>query len=428
MLSRRSTGRIAAAVLLLALVLRVAYVLLTPVPSLVADAAGYDAASERLVRTGSFAYPIVAVATSRTTGQDRETFIRHTPANAYTMPGYTVFLAGVRLASGPLDYLVVARVVQALLGTVSLLLLFLIARRCADDAVALTALAAAALYPPFVYAAGQLLTEPVYATVMLAFVAVLLPAIEKRSAPLWALAGALLAVSVLVRPVIVLWAVVPAAYMLWKDRRRPRRALGALAAFALAFVLVMSPWWVRNAVTYHHFVPLNTTGANPLAAATSRSYIAGGRPSADAPVPPGLLADDYALGKYWERVASQHVAEILRTDPVGYARLKLRNGWYALSHFWPPGPLEDSTGPAPLRQATRAAMFLVLALGVVGTVLAWRRPLLLIVASLPVYFVAAHLATLILNRYIYPAWWLWFVPAAFAAVQAARAARGLKAH
>lgn len=416
--------RVATAILLAALVVRVAYVLVTPVPPLVADAAGYDAASERVVRTASFAYPLVAFdARGAIVGEKREAFITRARANAYTMPGYTLFLAGVRSVSGPFDHLVVARVVQAVLGTLSLLLLFLIARRCADDETALVALAATAVYPPFVYAAGQLMTETLYTAAMLAFVAVLLWALAGRGSWRWVAAGALLAVTVLIRPVIVLWAVVPAVYVLWTHRRHPRRALMWVGAFALGFVLVMTPWWVRNAVTYRHFIPLTTTGANPLAAATSRSYIAGGRPSADAPASIELLQDDYALGRYWERVAAEHVREILRTDPLGYVRIKLANGWYALTHFWPPGPLEGSTGPAPLRQATRALMFAVLALGVVGTALAWRRPLLLLVASLPAYFVAAHLATLILNRYIYPAWWLWFVPAAFAMTAAVHAMR-----
>lgn len=416
-------SRIVAVVLLLSLVVRVVYVLATPVPALQGDAAGYDAASERLVRTGSFAYPLVAFdQQGAVTGQKRLVFIESARPNAYTMPGYTLFLSGMRLLAGGGDYLALSRMVQALLGTLSLLLLFLIARWAADDRTALVALVAAALYPPFVYASGQLLTETIYTAVMLAFVAVLLRAIDKERSLLWAAAGALLGVSVLIRPVIVLWAAVPALYVLWTRRKTPRRAFLWLAAFAVGVTAVMAPWWVRNAFVYHRFIPLTTAGANPLAAATSKSYIAGGRPSADAPVPAGLLEDDYALGKFWEKVAAEHIAEIMRTDPVGYARIKLANGWYAVSHFWPAAPLEG-VNPALLRRLTLLMMYAVLVLGCLGLVAGRRRPLLLIVGSLPLYFVAAHLATLILNRYIYPAWWLWFVPAAYAVVQAADVVR-----
>jgi 4-amino-4-deoxy-L-arabinose transferase-like glycosyltransferase len=420
---RDRTSRIAAVVLLVSLIVRVVYVLATPTPALVADAAGYDAASERLVRTGSFAYPLLAYNTQgRITGQKRTTFIVDAPANAYTMPGYTVFLASMRLLGGGSDYLLLTRVAQALLGTLSLMLLFLIARWAADDRTALVSLVAAALYPPFVYASGQLMTEALYTFVMLGFVAVLLRAIVKERPLLWAIAGALLGASVLIRPVILLWAAVPALYVLWTKRKTPRRAFVWLTAFALGVTVVMVPWWVRNAIVYHHFIPLTTASANPLAAATSKSYIAGGRPSADAPVPDALLKDDYALGKYWEKVAAEHIAEIVRTDPAGYARIKLHNGWYALSHFWPPTPV-DGTNPMWPRRITKLMMYVVLVLGWLGLAAGWRRPTLVIVASLPLYFVGVHLATLILNRYIYPAWWLWFIPAAYAVVRAVDLAR-----
>jgi 4-amino-4-deoxy-L-arabinose transferase-like glycosyltransferase len=403
-----------AAVLAASLVARLLYVLAAPLPAISADSAGYDAAAERLVRTGTFAYPILAFeATGPIRGAELEAFLS-SPSNAYTMPGYTVFLAGIwKVVADPASRLAWARVLQALLGTASLLLLYLVARRALDEKAAMVALVAAAAYPPFIWATGQLLTETLYTTAMLGFVLSVLIALDSDSVRGFAIAGLLLGVSALVRPLAVVWVVVLVAYMLIARVLPWRRVALLVGTLGIAFCLVMAPWWVRNAMRYGRFVPLTTCGANPLAAATSPSYVAGQRPKVD--YPPDLLADDYALGQYWQKVADAQIADIWRSDPLGYARIKSLNARYALIHFWPDGPGAglDST---LMRRYSRLALYLLYALGLVGLALRRRESRLWLVASLPLYFVAAHLATLFLNRYLYPAMWVWVVPAAAGAV------------
>ncbi|HEX9094312.1 MAG TPA: glycosyltransferase family 39 protein [Coriobacteriia bacterium] len=407
-MSRRSW--FVAAVLVAALVARLAYVLLAPLPPISGDAAGYDAAAQRLVATGTYAYPVVAyAATGRITGDAYAEFARMRP-NAYTMPGYTLFLAAIwRVVPDAEARLTAARVAQALLGALSLLLLYLLVRRVLDEKAAAIALVAAAIYPPFVWATGELLTETLYAFVLLAFLLAVVAALESARLRDFALAGALLGVSTLIRPLAVVWVALVVLYMMVSKRFTWGKTALATAVLGLALVAVMSPWWARNAVRYGSFIPLTTCGANPLAASTSPSYLAGGRPEVD--YPPDLLDDDLALGRYWRNVADAQIAYIVKHDPWAYVRIKLLNARFAVIHFWPEEPA-GALNTALARRYSRLMLYLFYALGLFGIWAQRRNGKLLLIASLPLYFIAAHLLTLFLNRYLYPAMWVWVVPAA----------------
>lgn len=398
------------AVVLLAAALRLGYVLTAPFPPVSGDAAGYVASAGRLVSTGTYAYPITAYAADRPiAGEDLAIFLSTRP-NAYAMPGYVLFLAPIwRAAEDPATRLTLVRIVQALLGALSVLLVWATARRILGVRAAAIALVAAAIFPPFIWATGEVLTETLFTFVLLAFLYALVVALDTTKWWQFAIAGALLGISTMIRPLAVVWIVLAVVYMVFSKRFSPLQTLVSTAALGLALVLVMTPWWVRNQQRYGVFVPLTTCGSNPLAAATSPSYLAGGRPQVD--YPPDLLDDDYALGQYWSNVANAQIDYIIKNDLGGYIRIKLLNARFAIIHFWPEAPY-GRLAVAPVRWFSRGMLYLLYALGLVGIVAWWRNGRLLLVASLPLYFIAAHLATLFLNRYLYPADWVWVVPAA----------------
>lgn len=215
------------------------------------DAVNYDAMARQLLDTGVYAY-------------------HDTKPNAFVTPGYPLLLAGVYAVVGydshdPLPYV---RYLQALLGVVSVWLVYRIAAKLAGEPAGLLAAAAAAVYPPFIWMNGAILTESFAVFALLAYVWVQLIAIERPSRAAAAAAGVLLGVTVLIRPEFLPLIAVVYGFVLLRGGRAHRREAWRLAAWSCAgLVLVMLPWWIRNAVTLHEWV-LTATQANPLSAGT----------------------------------------------------------------------------------------------------------------------------------------------------------------
>jgi dolichyl-phosphate-mannose-protein mannosyltransferase len=202
----------------------------------------------------------------------------------------------------------VARLLVALLGAATILVVYLLARRMAGPNAGLLAAAAAAIYPAFVYDAGRLMSEPPAELWLSSAVLAFIWATERRSAWAWALPGLLLGLTALTRPEYLLfgplfavlaairaWTPVPGPGELMSGRRRMRRrahgarAVGAanpsngdgyrwprlvLAAVLLAaFALPILPWTVRNAIVLDRFVPVTTLAGEALYIGT---YLPGG--------------------------------------------------------------------------------------------------------------------------------------------------------
>jgi hypothetical protein len=165
-------------------------------------------------------------------------------ATAWRPPLYTYMVAGLRWVDSPVR---VVQVVQAVVGVATPLLLYVIVRRLGGSSRA--ALAAAwigALYPPFVYFAGRVLSEnlaiPLYLLALWATVEWLLR--RTWSSAVWC--GAAWGLSTLSRPTsLPLLLVAVAVGVLW--HRRLRSGLfGAVVVVVVAAAFVV-PWMVRNA-------------------------------------------------------------------------------------------------------------------------------------------------------------------------------------
>jgi 4-amino-4-deoxy-L-arabinose transferase-like glycosyltransferase len=236
------------------------------------DASGYDAAARRLLTTGSFAFPVGGTLWSDDVFREEGwPEYERMPANAWSMPGYTAFLAAIyRLSgTGPGRHLAV-RVTQAFLSVLTLLLVFLIADRLFGRRAAWAALALNALYPPHFWAAGYLLTETLFTLLLMAQVALMVRAAGSRGWTVYASLGVATAAAAYVRPVA---AVVPALLLGlelhrgFRDRV-PSRVIATRARHFVATGLVVAafvaPWWIRNARIYRDFVPTTSAVALPM--------------------------------------------------------------------------------------------------------------------------------------------------------------------
>jgi 4-amino-4-deoxy-L-arabinose transferase-like glycosyltransferase len=198
--------------------------------------------------------------------------------SAYFPPAYSYFLGAVDLIDGHATLrdgaVNPARLSQALLGTVTVALVGLVALEAFESVtVALIALALAAVYPVLVELSGTLVAENLFTAAVLAAVWAALRAARSERPLRWvAAAGVLTGLAALTHfnGVLLLLPLLFAAV-------RARRGFAAPTVLVAAALVAVSPWIVRNAIVMHGFVPISDESGitlvgtyNPASAAYGR--------------------------------------------------------------------------------------------------------------------------------------------------------------
>jgi 4-amino-4-deoxy-L-arabinose transferase-like glycosyltransferase len=193
------------------------------------------------------------------------------PASSYS-PGVPLFVASVyKLTGGVHERL--ARIVLAVVGTLSVLFTYLIGRRLSGPVAGLIGATAIAVYPALLEYQGMVMGEPIAATLLAAAVlAVLWAASVDRSChprARWLLPGALLGALALVRPEYLGVVLLVSLVVLAKDLKSDWRGSAIRAAILLTGVMIaVLPWTVRNVIALDRFVPVSTGGGQVLFAGT----------------------------------------------------------------------------------------------------------------------------------------------------------------
>lgn len=153
-------------------------------------------------------------------------------------------------------HLVAARLVEAVLGAIGVVLLVVLTWLLWGRAVGLTTGVLAAVFPPQVMATTSLMSEAV--ALPLEAAALLAAVYYRRTGRMrWAVgSGAALGLLVLDRTSLAVL-VVPVGLLLFRHRPSWRR-LAPLGALLLAATAVVTPWLVRDRVVLHHWVPVTT--------------------------------------------------------------------------------------------------------------------------------------------------------------------------
>jgi hypothetical protein len=221
------------------------------------------------------------------------------PSSNYS-PGLPLLVAGLYEATGGVHERL-ARLLLAMIGTLSVLFAYAIGRRVeralrrpeasevagvlapraslaslpryrqANSPIVWPALVGAlvvAVYPALLEYQGMLMSEPLAATLLSGGVLAVLWA-WGGSWVRWLAPGALLGALALVRPEYLGVAVLVAAVILAREARSDwRRSLLRAAVFLGVVVVIVAPWTIRNAVELDRFVPVSTGGGQVLFAGT----------------------------------------------------------------------------------------------------------------------------------------------------------------
>lgn len=232
-----------AAIVLLALIVRIA--------AIVADG-DYQPAND------AFEYDYLARSIADGGGYPRSGYLLQGGPTAIRGPGYPVFLAAVYALSS--DSVMAGRLAGAALGALAVLLLYLVVKRIWGRRTGLIAAAMAAIFPPLVLMGRELWSEPLFIVLELGALLCVLNFRRSGGALRWAAAaGVLCGLAALTRnTAFALLVCIPLGTLIGRRRLRPSSLLAPGLVLACA-ALVIAPWAWRNVAQFDRFVPFTTS-------------------------------------------------------------------------------------------------------------------------------------------------------------------------
>lgn len=342
--------------------------------------------------------------------------------------------------SMPLVQIQAVLITQALVDTVTLILFYLLVFRLFDRRIARVALVIQAFDIRYAFQAGKLVTEVLFICLMVGFMLVYLNATSEGKMKQYRLAGLLLGLAVLTRPIPLLF---PAVLLIhaWFHPQDRRRALKGVAQLAGIMLLVVVPWVIRSSFASGDFVPLsdtffsqlwlssredgqeNSEGLEEDAVREELGSESFGRTSNQQYLNAAL---DNILAAPWQW-GRRIIGDILRAYSQPYPTLLLigpsdKGAREVIRDFFVGGSsLSDVMAIHGLWR--RLLMYVwhygILIGGVVGLVLAWREHKwrLLPLFGWVVYLTAATAAFLIEPRYVFPTMFVLTILAAYGGVR-----------
>ncbi len=185
---------------------------------------------------------------------------------AFRSVGYPLFLAGaIRIGHAVPVELPIRMIIgfaQAVVGTVTVIVTGLLARRRCSPLAGVVAASVLALWPSLVLMTGIALTETLFTCLLACGIAIAFWSEHPGERRLrWA--GVVLGLATLTRPAAVP-VVAVVALSVWARRADADRARQACGALAVGFLLALLPWVFRNALEMGSFVPTDTHGGYAL--------------------------------------------------------------------------------------------------------------------------------------------------------------------
>jgi 4-amino-4-deoxy-L-arabinose transferase-like glycosyltransferase len=213
----------------------------------------YDPASTSFAFNDTFFYSWTGAAISM---GDGFSFLGH--ASAHWPPGYSVLLAGVYTVFGADTFN--ALVANAVLGAVTVALLYWIARRALGRPAAIASAAALAVFPGQILMGDVALAETFYAFELVAFLALVMAL--GRSWRALVVLGIVAGLSALTRGEGLLFPLIVLAFGWTRGERKVAFRHAALVAVVMA--LLITPWTIRNIDVAKGFVPVGGNASYTL--------------------------------------------------------------------------------------------------------------------------------------------------------------------
>jgi 4-amino-4-deoxy-L-arabinose transferase-like glycosyltransferase len=224
------------------------------------------------------------------------------------------------------------QILQAILGGLTVILVYLISIRLTNRKVGLTAALLAALSPLSIITTSSVMSETLFTFLLI--LGIWLWSLQRGVS-----AGITFGLAALTRPVMLPFIILIALLALFFNFNR--RLHTKIAFFAL---LTLAPWTIRNAVTFDSFIPIQTYGwgANLLLGTIEVPYGTGGYVwesfNTDKDFEASKRSEPTEAGA--EKKMLQIALSRIKTDPIGwfwlrvkqYPRLFADTGTYLFKH------------------------------------------------------------------------------------------------
>jgi 4-amino-4-deoxy-L-arabinose transferase-like glycosyltransferase len=243
-----------------------------------------------------------------------------------------------------------ARLAQAVVGTVTVALVGVLAYQLWGRRASWVAMAVAAVYPPLLLAGGALLSESIGLPLELAsFILAVRARSSARRWPWLVGAGVLAGLGILDRPDSVVL-LVPLVLLAAAPFSRSWRKAAPAALIVVVALGTVAPWLIRDGRVMGHFIPLTTQGG--LVASGTYNDTSAHDPRYPAAWRPTNLVPQYrSLLKGTEYQEEQR----LRAASVDY--VKQHPAYVAKVSFWNTVRLFDLNGPSGTRASWAANGF-----------------------------------------------------------------------
>ena len=230
----------------------------------------------------------------------------------FRAPAYPYFLGGLYALFGH-NY-VVPRVVQHLIGILSLVFLYLLSRRLCGRGAAVLASSLASLYAVLIYFEGELLFDSLLVFACLAWL-LLVERYRPGASPVhWLMIGAVYGVVCCIRPPFLAIAPFIFAGLVWRVFRQSgtRTAAKAFAILSLGCAMPILPITVRNYIVGHDLVLIASQGGV--------NFYIGNNPDADghSSMMPGRR------GASWEN----RQATFMAARAIGHSPTPSEESWF----------------------------------------------------------------------------------------------------
>ncbi len=246
----------------------------------------------------------------------------------FVTPVYPFFLALVfKLFGTGFTGFQAARIIQAVISSVTVLLIYLIASKLFNKNVGLFAAFMVSFYIPNIITVGYMLTETLFTMLLCLLIYFSLLFAKKPKMAHFGLLGVFWALATLCRPTIALYPVFLFIYLFWAERIKIIEMVKLGTAMAFAFVVIVSPWWIRNYREYGEFIPLAASSGNPLLQGTYVNY----EQTPENVVYYKLGKNAFETNKTEVAVAKMRIKEGFKKDFWGYLK------WYTIDKtnlFW----------------------------------------------------------------------------------------------
>jgi 4-amino-4-deoxy-L-arabinose transferase-like glycosyltransferase len=306
-------------------------------------------------------------------------------AGAQHPPGFVVALALLDLIgiSSPQGQ----RLVMSLVGTVTILVIAILARRVASVRVGIVAAFLAAVYPNIWINDGMLMPETLYVlTIAVSLLAVYRYLERPNLADLAVLSVALTAAATTRPESLVLFGVMVTPLVLTRTRLPWSQRIGQLAVAAIIPIVTLAPWVLHNLTRFETPVTLSTGAGQTLAAGNCEYTYFGPKAGyydlrcVQEPVVTGIEGDPSERDLQFREVALQYMSE-QRSELPRVVAARIGRVW----HLYQPiqsvtldGWIEGRAGGPPSDDQRVAAAALIgyailMPLAIGGGVLLWRR-------------------------------------------------------